>query len=129
MSNKFSEWYARAFDKARVANETLDPRAVALKGLEEYTEFLFAAGVPSHRIIATFYQAVSKETARGTKAGDREALTLEVADVHICLAIFCGLEGIPLSEVDASIQQKHAINEGRPQRINEFGSLSHKKDV
>jgi hypothetical protein len=126
MINKFAEQYRRQFLEASGGVEPAS-RPMALKGLEEYVEFCFAAGVPPHQIEAVVQQAVIKEVARGTKPSIVEAVK-ELCDVRICLRIYAGLAGISSAEIHASTEDKHAINGLRPQRVNEFGSLSHKKD-
>lgn len=126
MSNKFSEQYLRLFKAASNGDRLPSRHAVALKGLEEYVEFLFAAGADPVLMMRTFQAAHAKESERGTTPC-REGVVAEIADVTICLKTFLGLRGIEDAEVDIAVDEKHAINADRNWRVNEFGSLSHMK--
>ena len=124
--NRFTKRYVRQFAEAS-GGKTPDAKAIALKGLEEYIELLFAAGVEPHQISAVYWSALRKEIDRDTKPS-REGVVAEIAEVEIMLNIFSGLSGIPDQEVCNAVDDKHAINDGRRWRVNEFGSLSHIKD-
>lgn len=125
--NKFASQYVTLFGKAS-GGYVPKPKAIALKGLEEYIELLFAiGGVKPDEIQLVVHQAVQKEVERATPPS-RQAVLAEVADVNICVRTFTGLFGLDDTEVEAAADAKHKINGDRRWRVNGFGSLSHVKD-